>query len=94
MTHQPGGLKELSNSLALAVTADKPSSGCGLLSLISRCFAGSHSDLLLVLEELRLQEDTWPSQISFLHCLPQAEFCGKDVKTLGWKILLTVPGVC
>lgn len=95
MTYLPGGLKVLSNSLALPATADKPSGACGLLSLISRCFAGqlgSHSDL--VLEELLLQEDTWPAQISFLHCLAQAEVCGKDVKPLGWKILLTVPGVC
>lgn len=70
---RPGVLKELSNSLALAVHADRPSGTCGLLSLVSRCFAGqvgSHSDLLLVLEELHFQEDTWPSQISFLHCLP------------------------
>lgn len=90
------GLKALSTSLALAVTADKPSSAHGLLSLISRSSAGqvgSHSDLLLVLEELWLQEDGWPSQISFLYCLPQAENCGKDAKPLGWKILLTVPGV-
>lgn len=45
------GLKVLSTSLALAVTADKPSSACGLLSLTSRCPAGqvgSYSDLLLV----------------------------------------------
>lgn len=99
MTYLPGGLKVLSNSLALPAAADKPSGACGLLSLISisRCFAGqvgSHSDLLLVLEELLLQGDTWPAQISFLHCLAQAEVCGKDVKPLGWKILLTVPGVC